>query len=272
MSQDTEPSVLKRWITRWDFRGLLVPVLLLLLWQYMSGRDASHAYAFVPLQQVWSSLKTLLASGELWVNLLGSLHRTTVGLLLGIVLGLLVGALMAISKIANTLIGPLYHSIRQVPILGLTPLIGLWMGNGEPAKVFIITLAAFFPVVLNTYEGLRQVDVQHAELAQVYQFNRRQYFWRMRLPAAIPSILTGFLHAVTFAWITAIGSELLFNAGAGLGNLMMTAEVGAHMDIILICAITVTILGVLMTQVVQMLSRRLLRWRPPLSYASRHSK
>ncbi len=265
MSQTDISPTRKPRLPRWDLRGLLVPIVLLLVWQYMSGTSASHAYAFVPLQQVWTSLLTLISSGELWVNLLGSLHRTTVGLLLGIALGLVVGTLMALSKIANTLIGPLYHSIRQVPLLGLTPLIGLWMGNGEPAKVFIITLAAFYPVVLNTYEGLRQVDVQHAELAEVYQFNRRQYFWRMRLPAAIPSILTGFLHAVTFAWITAIGSELLFNAGAGLGNLMMTAEVGAHMDIILICAITVTLLGVTMTLLVQRLSKRLLRWRPPMA-------
>lgn len=255
-----------RWVqSRFDVRGLIVPALLLLAWQYMSGRDAVHAYAFVPLQQVGHTFIELIQSGELWINLEGSLRRTMLGLVFGVSAGLIIGVLMALSKIANTLIGPLYHSIRQVPLLGLTPLIGLWMGNGEGAKLFIIALAAFYPVVLNTYEGLRQVDVKHSELASVYVFNRWQHFGLIRLPAAFPNIFIGILHAVPFAWITTIGAELLFNAGAGLGNLMMTAEVGAHMDVILICAITVAILGILMTAVVQQVARRILRWRPSIS-------
>lgn len=242
-------------------RGLIVPALLLLLWQWQSGRSDVHAYAFTPLQNVAASFIELLKNGELWINLLGSLQRTSTGLLLGGVAGLLLGFAMALSRVVNTLVSPLYHAIRQVPLLGLAPLIGLWVGNGEPAKVFIISLAAFYPMVLNTYEGLRHVDDSYREVGRIHGFGRWRLFWRVQLPAAQPSIFTGLTQAVPFAWITAVGSELLFNAGAGLGNLMMTAELGARMDVIIVCATAVTLLGMGMSYGVNALSDHMLRWR-----------
>ncbi len=247
---------------KFDIRGLLIPALLIAAWQYASTLGASQAYAFVPLQQVWHALLHLLENGELWLNTLGSLQRTLSGLLIGSVSGLLLGTLLALSKTLNAIVSPLFHSLRQVPLLGLTPLIGLWLGNGESAKVFIISLAAFYPLVINTFEGLKNNEAKYQELGFLYHFSLWKSFWKIRLPQAMPHILTGMMLAVPFAWITTIGSELLFNAGAGLGNLMMQAEVGAQMDIILICAVVVTLSGIVMTYAVRKLSSYLLKWRP----------
>ncbi len=151
-----------------SLRGWILPALLLGWWECNSHRDAAHAYAFVPLEQVVAALRELLANGDLWLNLKGSLVRASLGLAGGVVLGTGTGVLMAFSGLALTLINPLYQSIRQVPLLGLTPLIGLWLGNGEPAKVFIIALAAFYPMVLSTYEGLRHVDARYLEVGRVF--------------------------------------------------------------------------------------------------------
>lgn len=243
------------------WRGLLLPIALIALWQYTSGLSATHAYAFVPLQEVGHTLAVLIESGELWINFAGSLERTAIGLLLGVMAGVGLGLLMYYSRLVLLLVNPIYNAIRQVPLLGLTPLIGLWLGNGDEAKIFIIALAAFYPMVLNTYEGLRNVDKRFREVGHVYHFNRWQQFHLVLWPAALPSIVTGLLLAIPFAWITCIGSELLFNAGAGLGNLMMTAEASARMDIILICALVVTLLGVAMNYAVMRLGNYLLRWR-----------
>lgn len=248
-------AVLRRW------RGLLLPLMLIGVWQYSSGLSATHAYAFVPLQEVGRTLVLLIESGELWINFYGSLERTVVGLLLGIVVGIGLGLLMYYSHVVLLLVNPLYNAIRQVPLLGLTPLIGLWLGNGDEAKVFIIALAAFYPMVLNTYEGLRNVNNRFREVGHIYHFTRWQQFRLVLWPAALPGIVTGLLLAIPFAWITCIGSELLFNAGAGLGNLMMTAEASARMDIILICALVVTLLGVAMNYAVMRLGNYVLRWR-----------
>lgn len=249
-------TTIKRYLQGWA-----LPVVLLGLWEYTSHRDAAHAYAFVPLEQVVSALHEVLSDGELWNNLLGSLTRTSEGLGIGVVIGIAVGVLMASSRLALALINPLYQSIRQVPILGLTPLLSLWMGNGEPAKVFVIALAAFYPMVLNTYEGLHEVGVGYREVGSVYRFNRWQMLRRIYLPAALPSVLTGLQQAVPFAWISAVGAELLLNAGAGLGNLMMTAETGARMDLIVVCTLAISLLGIGMSQLVNRLGRHLLRWR-----------
>jgi sulfonate transport system permease protein len=244
-----------------SWRGWVLPVLLLSLWEYTAHRDATHAYAFVPLEQLLSTLRELLGNGDLLRNLKGSLIRASVGLAMGIASGVGVGVLMAFSRTALTLINPIYQSVRQVPLLGLTPLIALWMGNGESAKIFIIALASFYPMVLSTYEGLRNVDSRYIEVARVYGLSRAQLFRRVLLPAASSSVFAGLQQAVPFAWIAAFGGELLFNVGAGLGNLMMAAETSARMDVIIICTATIAVLGIAMSQLVSLWSGHALRWR-----------
>lgn len=246
---------------KFNWRGWVLPLLLIGLWEYTSHRDATHAYAFAPLETVWAALREVLGNGELWENLRGSLLRTSTGLALGVLAGVAVGVLMAFSRVALTLINPLYQSLRQVPLLGLTPLISLWLGNGEGAKLFVIALAAFYPMVLNTYEGLHQVDGRYREVGRVYGFGRWALLRRVYLPAALPSLLTGLQQAVPFAWISAVGAELLLNAGAGLGNLMMTAEMGARMDLLIVCTVAVSLLGIGMSYLVGLLARYSSRWQ-----------
>lgn len=243
-------------------RGALLPLLLLALWEYLSRQDAAGAYAFVPLATIGSALVELLGNGELLVNLLASLARTSGGLLLGILFGVLLGALMALSAVANRLVGPLFHSIRQVPMLGWIPLIAMWFGNGEFSKVLIVSLAAFYPMVLNTYLGFSQVEQRYREVGQVLVLGRWQQLHHVLFPAALPSIATGALQALAFAWVTTVGSELFLSSGAGLGNLMMNAEAGSRMEVIVLCVLCIGLCGYLMNLLFSLLSRRLLRWRP----------
>lgn len=243
-------------------RGALLPLLLLALWEYLSRQDAAGAYAFVPLATIGSALVELLGNGELLVNLLASLARTSGGLLLGILFGVLLGALMALSAVANRLVGPLFHSIRQVPMLGWIPLIAMWFGNGEFSKVLIVSLAAFYPMALNTYLGFSQVEQRYREVGQVLVLGRWQQLRHVLFPAALPSIATGALQALAFAWVTTVGSELFLSSGAGLGNLMMNAEAGSRMEVIVLCVLCIGLCGYLMNLLFSLLSRRLLRWRP----------
>lgn len=242
-------------------QGLLLPCLLLILWQYNSSLGASHAYAFVPLQKIYSAFVQLLQSGELWFNTWGSLKKAGLGFLLGSSSGLCLGILLAYSKVLNALISPLFNSIRQVPLLGLTPLIALWFGNGDEAKIFIIALASFFPMVINTFQGFYHYDKKYHEIARIYQFSWWREFRKIRLTQALPHIFTGLNLAVPFTWITTTASELLFNAGTGLGNLMMKAEINAEMDILLVCATLVTLCGACMSMTIHIISQRVLLWR-----------
>ncbi|MFZ6045396.1 ABC transporter permease [Pseudomonas sp. CR3202] len=242
-------------------RGLVLPLLLIGAWEFASRQSASHAYAFVPLSRIGSGLVELLNSGELWLSVLASLQRTCAGLLYGVLGGFVVGALMALSPIVERVLAPLYHTLRQVPILGLIPLIALWFGSGEFSKVLIVSLAAFYPMVLNTFEGFSHVDKRLHEAGLVLGLGRTQRFIHVLLPSALPSIANGVLHALAFAWVSSIGCELFLSTGAGLGNLMMNAETGARMEVVVIGVLTIGLLGYAMNQLFSRASRHLLRWR-----------
>lgn len=251
--------IIKRLFSGW--RGLVIPLLLLIIWDWMSRQDASHAYAFSSLSQITAGFVELIQSGELLINLKASLGRVITGLLIGATIGFLVGTLMAFVRVANILISPIYHAIRQVPLMGLVPLFALWYGNGDTSKLIVVSLSAFYPVVLATFDGMQQVERRYHEVGQILKLNQWKVFQKIVLPAALPQIFTGLSFALAFAWLSSIGSEILFSAGAGLGNLMMNAQEASRMDILIIVTIVIGLFGYGMTQLIKGLGIHLFRWR-----------
>jgi sulfonate transport system permease protein len=168
---------------------------------------------------------------------------------------------MALSTVVERVIGPLYHIMRQVPILGLIPLIALWFGSGEGAKILIVSLAAFYPMTLNTFEGFSHIEPRYREVGRVFELGPLQQLTQVLLPSALPSIANGVLHALAFAWVSSVGVELFLSTGAGLGNLMMNAEAGSRMEVVVIGVLCIGLLGYAMNQLFSRLSQHLLRWR-----------
>ncbi|MDR2165002.1 MAG: ABC transporter permease [Zoogloeaceae bacterium] len=242
-------------------QGLVVPVLLVGVWELLSRQSATYAYVFVSVEGIWESSLELLGSGELALNFLATLRCALQSILIGSLLGIGVGTLMGISRIAEILIGPLYHTVRQVPLLGWIPLIGLWFGTGEFAKNLMVVTAVFYPMVLHTYEGIRNVEKHYMEVGQVFRFNRWQRFVHILLPNAWPSIFTGFLNALAFAWVATIGSELLFATGPGLGGLMLIAQAASKMEVVIVCIVTIGLTGYLMNHGIARIRKWLLKWR-----------
>lgn len=242
--------------------GLIVPVLILFWWQAQSAQGGARALAFVPLQDVGATLAAQLASGFLLGDALATLSRAVTGLLLGGLAGTALGVAMAMSRPLDRVIGPLYHAVRQVPLLGWLPLIGLWVGNGDEAKLLIVGLAAFYPTVLNSYEGVRTVERRYVEVVDIFGFSAAQRFAHVLLPAALPLVLTGVTQALAFAWIATIGTEILFGASAGLGATMGVAQAQQRMDIILVAILAAATLGFALNHLFARLRRHLLRWQP----------
>ncbi|QAU33965.1 ABC transporter permease [Janthinobacterium sp. 17J80-10] len=240
-------------------KGLLLPALLLAAWEWGSRQGAHAAYVFVSLTDLWHSLLQMIGSGELWLHLRASLSRTLAGLGIGASIGIAVGTLMAQSRIAERLIGPLFHSIRQVPLLGLIPLLGLWVGNGDPAKLLVIVIASFYPTVLNTCEGIRHVEQRYREVGSILTLSRTQTFLRVLLPAAMPSIVTGITHALAFAWLSCMGGELLFSAGPGIGSLLLNGEVAGRMDVVLLAVLVIALSAQAMNIAFNRLARLVVR-------------
>ena len=242
-------------------RGFVLPLALLVWWELESHRDAAHTYTFVPLEAVASAGVDALRSGDLFSNWWASLLRTSAGLLVGSALGLSLGALMNFSRWVNALAGPLYHAIRQVPLLGWIPLISLWFGNGEYSKFLVIAMAAFYPTTLNTYEGLRNVEEKYLAVAQVLKLSRWQQFCHVTFPHSLPSVFAGLLQATAFAWLSSIGGEFFFNPGPGLGTMMVNAQTNMRTEVVMVTVIAITLTGFAMNALLFRLSRYTLQWR-----------
>ena len=245
---------------RSGWRGLVLPLLLLLVWQWASQQGDTAAYIFAPLPKVWTSFVSLTVSGELWANLKVSLLRTCTGLGIGITLGIAIGALMALSRIVDRLIGPLYHMVRQVPLLGLVPLIGLWFGNGDTSKLLVVSLAAFYPTVLSTYEGLRQVDRRYLEVGTLLTLSPFAIFFQLLLPAALPSLFTGIAQALAFSWLASMGAELLFTLGPGIGAMLLNGQTAGSMEIVLVGVTIIALIGYAMNAAFRALGRFVMPW------------
>ena len=241
--------------------GLTLPLALLVAWHAASKGGAGAAYAFVPFREIAGGFVEVVRSGQLRFDALSTLRQAFTGLLLGSLAGVAFGAALGLSRIADRLLGPLYHGVRQVPLMGLVPLIGLWFGNGAGAKLVVVALAAFYPVVLATADGLRQVERTHLDLARALVLGRRDTFRLILLPSAAPFIVTGVLQALAFTWIASVGSELLFSSTAGLGGFMALAQAAGRMDLVIVAVATIALLGWLMNAAVTRLGRRAQRWR-----------
>ncbi|MDR1463214.1 MAG: ABC transporter permease [Azoarcus sp.] len=240
--------------------GLLTPVLLAFLWEFFSRRSIAHAYAFVPVADIWRSFWELAGNGDLALNLWATLRSALLGLSIGTLLGISVGASMGIIKTADVLIGPIYHMVRQVPLLGWIPLIGLWFGTGVFSKNLIVAMAVFYPMALHTYEGIRNVEKPYLEVGEIFRFGRWQRFVHVLLPNAWPYIFTGFSNALAFAWVATVGSELLFATGPGLGALMLIAQSASRMDVVIVCIVTIGIIGCLMNFGIGKIRKWFLGW------------
>jgi len=244
-----------------DLRGLVLPLAALIAWDVVAHQGTAHAYVFVPLEQVAASAWESLQSGDLLNGWLASLVRTATGFVIGAALGITLGAVMATWRVADMLINPVYQALRQVPLLGFIPLISLWFGNEEPSKLLVVSLAAFYPTVLNTYEGLRGAQDRHIEVGRLFLATRWQAFRHIILPGALPAVFTGLMQATAFAWLSSIGSELFFDPGPGLGNLMLNGQAAFRMDVVLLCVILIGVTGYLSNTAITLIAGRVLRWR-----------
>ena len=242
-------------------RGLVLPALLLVLWELATRYHLVNLRLLVRPSLVLATFLRELREGELLGQLGASLARDLAGAVLGSAVGVLVGSAMGVSRFWNRLLGSSFHAAKQVAIFAWIPLMSVWLGTGEPAKVVFIALAAFYPVVLNTFEGIRGVGPEYVEVARVFRFSPLQVFRRVILPGAAPSILAGIQAALVYSWLATIGAEYLLAAGPGIGNLMIDGRESFQMDKVLVGVVLVGAVGACVSAIAAAIGVRQLRWR-----------
>ena len=239
----------------------LVPVALLVAWQ-LSVSSGLLSSRILPspaavLEAGWSLVK----SGELWQHLDISGWRAGIGFAIGGGIGLALGFLTGLSKWGERLLDSTLQMVRNVPHLALIPLVILWFGIDESAKLFLVALGVFFPIYLNTYHGIRNVDPALVEMARSYGLSGARLFWHVVLPGALPAILVGVRFALGLMWLTLIVAETI-SASSGIGYLAMNAREFLQTDIVVLAILLYAILGKLADLAARGLERAWLRWHP----------
>ena len=233
--------------SRW--RGLVLPVTALALWWLLSSLDIANSALLVSPAKVFDTAAEQVASGRLWRALSASLAREATGFTIGTASGLVLGALLGLS--------PLF---KLISLFAWIPLISVWFGLGDVAKVVFLSLAALVPVVVNTCDGIRTVPPGLLEVARVYGFTRWQTVTQVVLPAALPAIFTGVYLALIYSWLATIGAEYLLVSGKGIGNTLIEGSEHFQMDLVIFGMVVIGTVGWLMNASARALERRLARW------------
>jgi len=262
--------------------GLIVPVALVALWQAASSLGWVNAHVLPsPLAVVQRWFTYLLpaaafdpstgswlawaVSGELIVDSLGSMGRVASGFLIGAGLALPIGLLMGASNRIYALLNPLAQVLRPIPPIAYIPLAILWFGLGNPPAVFLISIGAFFPVLINTIAGVRHVDGIYIRAARNLGASQSTLFLRVMLPAAVPHILAGVRIGIGTAFIVVIVSEMIA-VNNGLGFRILEAREYFWSDKIIAGMISIGMLGLAIDIGVNKLNNHLLRWHRGLEH------
>ena len=239
----------------------LVPLLLVAVWQAASARGWLSTRVLPAPLDVLQAAWTLAESGELWTHVKVSAARALSGLAIGGGLGLLLGLLTGSLRWAETLLDSTIQMVRNIPALALIPLVILWFGIDESAKLFLIAVSVFFPVYLNTYHGIRNVDPGLVEMGRTYGLTRWQLYRDIILPGALSSILVGLRFSLGLMWVILIVAETI-SAQSGIGYLTMNAREFLQTDIVLVGILLYALLGKLADVFARALEHWWLRWHP----------
>lgn len=239
----------------------LVPLTLLMVWQLLAQGGLINSRVLPAPTAVAEAALRLTTSGELLTHLSISTWRATVGFLIGGGLGLFFGVVNGVFRPAELLADSSIQMIRNIPHLAMIPLVILWFGIGDQARIFLVALGVLFPIYVNTFYGIRAIDPGLIEMGQVYGLSPRQLFFQIILPGSLPSVLVGLRYALGIMWLTLIVAETIA-AGSGIGYMAMNAREFMQTDVVVLAILLYALLGKLADSAVRWLERLWIAWHP----------
>ena len=233
-------------------------VIFLAVWEIFGRR--SDPILFTYPTAIGAAFWQLVVSGELIKQLAGSMSALVVGFAASLILGVILGLLMGRSRVAEAIVEPHINALYATPQVALTPLLMMWFGLGFTVKVAVIFLFAFFPILINTAIGAKNVSASLVEIARAYLAPSHQILFKVICPAALPFVMAGVRIAIGRAVVGMIIAEL-FTAITGLGamlslygNIFETAKM-------FVVIIVLALLGLGLIYATQALERRLANWK-----------
>lgn len=235
--------------------------LLICVWELVSRTKMVDPFYLPPFSISMKALiEGLFINGDIWLHIEMSLFRAVAGLVSSIVVGTVIGLLMARYAPVNSFLDPLISIIFPTPKLALFPILIFWFGIGQMSKILLIAMTCFFPVVVNTYAGVKNVDKYLIWNATTKGASGRQILQKVILPAAMPFIFTGIRVASSFAFILIVASEMIA-ANDGLGFFIIAAERTFNSDVMFAGIVLIGTLGFGVDRFILYLQKRLFAWR-----------
>lgn len=254
----------KKWLKNPYFQQVIpwiVPMLLIVSWQLLVQVGWLSTRVLPAPTGVLSAGIRLAISGELFHHIGISAWRALVGFIIGGGIGLALGFLNGLFPIAEKLLDTSLQMVRNIPHLALIPLVILWFGIGDPARLFLVALGVFFPMYINTFHGIRSVDAGLIEMGKVYGLSARSLLLKIILPGALPSILVGLRYSLGIMWLTLIVAETIA-ADSGIGYMAMNAREFLQTDVVVVSIIMYALLGKLADAIARKLEEKWLVWHP----------
>jgi sulfonate transport system permease protein len=243
-------------LTQWA-----LPIGIILAWQMLSAAGLIPSRVLPAPTEVLAAGWKLLKSGELTRNIWVSFWRAIVGFAIGGGVGFAFGLANGLSRRSERVFDSTLQMVRNIPHLALIPLVILWFGIDEEAKIFLVALGVFFPIYINTQHGIRSVDSQLVEMGRTYGMSPATLFRRVILPGALPSIFVGLRYALGIMWLTLIVAETIA-ASSGIGYMAMQAREFLLVDVVVLSILIYALLGKLADSTARLLERLCLGWHP----------
>ncbi len=238
---------------------IALPIILLIIWE---GADlAGHLKLYTmpaPMTIVETTIK-YIQNGKLLDNIGVSFVRVIEGFLIALVSAFIIGISVSIFPKFDTFTDLVIQVLRPIPPIAWIPLAILWFGIGQGSKIFIIFLGAFFPIFLNTVEGVRGIDSRFFELAEVYEIPKIKLIRKIIIPGALPSIMTGIRLGLGNAWVCVVAAEMI-GATSGVGFMLSDGRSLSRPDIVILGMIIVGIVGKIMDDILRYIRKKIITW------------
>jgi sulfonate transport system permease protein len=235
-------------------------IAILVVWQALSQSGFINQLLLPSPLRIALTFLDLLKSGELlrhiWISILRVLAGFGIAAALGLGLGVSIGLSRTLDRVTDLII----QVVKPIPPIAWIPLAILWFGIGEQSKIYIIFLGAFFPIIINTIDGIRQTDHKFVEVARILAVPRLRFVRQVVLPGALPAIMTGLRVGLMVAWMCVVAAELIA-ASSGIGYLIMDARQLSQSDVVLVGMISIGVIGKVMDSLIKRLEQKLISWK-----------
>ncbi len=235
-------------------------LLLLALWQLATMFEMVRPFLLPPPAAVVERFVDVAESGQLWQHTRTTLFEVIIGLGLGLSIGVILGYAIAKSRTLERLLAPVIVLFQSTPIVAYAPLLIIWFGSGVESKIITSTLIVFFPMLMNTVVGVRQVPLHLHDLMRVFHATPWQTLIKLELPSAMPVLLTGLKTSATLAVIGAVVGEFIV-ANEGLGFMINLARQQFDTPLVYVGVITLALVAGSLYGLVSLLERHLLTWQ-----------